>query len=73
MRQQIAPILSQATAAQVVAAQMPPSKKAKKLSKKPAYSEAGVQNIIEHKPGRKEVEDYLQSKCNELTSHKMSL
>ena len=68
MRRAIPP----ATAAQAVAAQMPASKKAKKLSKQPLYSEGGVASIIEHKPGRKAVEEFLQDKCNKLTAEKMA-
>lgn len=60
------------SAAQAVAAQMPASKKAKKSSKKQSFTDGGVQSIIEHKPGRKDVMEYLQKRCDELTVEVMS-
>lgn len=60
------------SAAAAVAAQMPASKKAKKTSKKQVFTDGGVQNIIEHKPGRKEVMEYFQKRCDELTAEKMA-
>ena len=60
------------SAAQAVAAQMPASKKAKKPSKKQSFTDAGVDNIIEHKPGKKEVMEYFQKRADELTAEKMA-
>lgn len=60
------------SAAQAAAAQMPASKKAKKTSAKQAFTDGGVQDIIEHKPVKKLVLEYLQKRCDELTSAKMA-
>lgn len=60
------------SAAAAVAAQMPASKKAKKTSKKQVYTDSGVESIIEHKPGRKEVMEWLQKRCDDLTMEKMA-
>ena len=59
------------SAAAVVAAQMPASKKFKKSSRKQAFTDTGVDSLVEHKPGRKQVEEYFQDKCNKLTEEKM--
>ena len=51
----------------------PASKRAKKTSTSAQKVEGGgLAHIIENKPGRKEVEEYLQTKCNELTAEKMA-
>lgn len=60
------------SAAQAVAAQMPASKKAKKTSAKQAFTDGGAQAIIEHKPGKKDVMEYIQKRCDELTAAKMA-
>ena len=60
------------SAAAVVAAQMPESKKAKKTSPKQVFTETGVEAIIEHKPPKKEVLEYFQKRCDELTAKKMA-
>ena len=60
------------SAAAAAAAQMPASKKAKKTSKKQVFTDAGVANIIEHTPGRKEVMEYFQKRCDDLTAEKMA-
>ena len=60
------------SAAAAVAAQMPASKKAKKTSKKQVFTDAGVDSIIEHKPNRKAVEEWLQDLCARLTAEKMN-
>lgn len=49
----------------------PASKRAKKGSSVQKVTEGGIQHIIENKPGRKEVEEYFQKSCDELTSEKM--
>jgi hypothetical protein len=67
MRKAIAP--SGAAAARV---EPPASKRAKKTSSAQKVSEGGLQHIIENKPGRKEVEEYFQTRCDELTSEKMT-
>ena len=51
---------------------LPKSKKAKKTGPRQEVTETGLQHIIEAKPGRKVVEEYLQEMCNELTSKKMA-
>ena len=50
----------------------PKSKRAKKGSSVQKVSEGGLQHIIENKPGRKEVEEYFQKACDDLTSEKMA-
>ena len=55
-----------------VAAAPPASKKAKKTSKAQVYTEGGLQEIIETKPGKKHLEEYFQKMCNELTAEKMN-
>jgi membrane protease subunit (stomatin/prohibitin family) len=60
------------SAAAAVAAAAPASKKAKKTSKKQVFTDCGVENIIEHRPGRKEVEEYFQKRCDDLTTEVMS-
>lgn len=60
------------SAAAAVAAQMPASKKAKKTSKKQVFTDTGYESIIEHKPGRKEVMEYFQKRCDDLTAEKMA-
>ena len=50
----------------------PTSKRAKKTSSAQKVEGGGLQHIIENKPGRKEVEEYLQKKCDELTAEKMA-
>jgi len=60
------------SAAQAAAAQMPKSKKTKKTSSKQAFTDGGIQGIIEHKPGKKEVMEFLQKRCDELTAEKMA-
>ena len=60
------------SAAAAVAAAAPASKKAKKTSKKQVFTDCGVENIIEHKPGRKEVMEYFQKRCDDLTTEKMA-
>lgn len=59
------------SAAAAVAAQMPASKKAKKTSKEQAFTDGGVEGIIEHKPVKKLVMEYLEKRCGELTAAKM--
>ena len=59
------------SAAQAVAAQMPASKKAKKTSAKQAFTDSDVAGIIEHKPVKKLVMEWLQKRCDELTAAKM--
>jgi hypothetical protein len=49
----------------------PKSKRAKKGSSVQKVMDGGIQHIIENKPGRKEVEEYFQKSCDELTSEKM--
>ena len=51
---------------------LPQSKKQKKLGTTKKVTETGIQHIIETKPGRKEVEEYLQDICNKLTAEKMA-
>ena len=68
MRKQIAP--TGALAAKVET--KPASKRAKKGSSVQKVTEGGIQHIIENKPGRKEVEEYFQKACDELTSEKMA-
>ena len=60
------------SAAAAVAAQMPASKKAKKTSKKQVFTDAGAESIIEHKPGLKQVMEWLQAECDRLTGEKMA-
>ena len=60
------------SAAQAAAAQMPASKKAKKTSAKQAFTDGGVQDIIEHKPVKKLVMEWIQKRCDELTAAKMA-
>lgn len=55
-----------------VAAAPPASKKAKKTSKTQVYTEGGIQEIIDTKPGKKHVEEYFQKRCNDLTAEKMA-
>lgn len=50
----------------------PASKRAKKPSSVQKITEGGLQHIIENKPGRKEVEEYFQKTCDELTAQKMA-
>lgn len=73
MRQSVAAAAAQnPSAAAAAAAQMPASKKAKKTSKTQVYTDAGVENIIEHKPGKKDVIEWLQGECDKLTAAKMA-
>lgn len=51
---------------------LPKSKKAKKTGPRQEVLETGLQHIIESKPGRKDVEEYLQDMCNKLTASKMA-
>lgn len=67
MRKAIAP--SGAVAARVDPT--PTSKRAKKTSSVQKITEGGLQHIIENKPPRKEVEEYFQKACDELTADKM--
>jgi hypothetical protein len=70
MRKGMAP----APGTQSVAAKdvLPQNKKMKKMGPRQEITETGLQHIIEAKPGRKVVEEYLQEMCNELTSKKMA-
>lgn len=51
---------------------LPKSKKQKKMGPRQEVTETGLQHIIESKPGRKIVEEYLQEMCNTLTAKKMA-
>lgn len=68
MRKTLAP--SGAAAAHVDPA--PKSKRAKKGLSVQKVMEGGLQHIIENKPPRKEVEEFFQKKCDELTAEVMS-
>ena len=50
----------------------PTSKRAKKTSSVQKVTDGGLAHIIENKVGRKEVEEYLQKRCDELTADKMA-
>ena len=50
----------------------PVTKKAKKTSSKQVFTDSGLRRILEEKSPRKEVEEYLQKCCNDLTAEKMS-
>ena len=71
MRQSVAP---SGPAAQNPSASkaLPASKKAKKTSVRQQYSDEGLQGIIEHKPPKKDVAEYLQDMCNKQTASKMA-
>jgi len=46
-------------------------KKKGKMSKNPEPEESGLAHIIEDKPGRKKVEEYLGNRISELYAKKM--
>jgi hypothetical protein len=50
---------------------LPQSKKGKKISKAQVVTDSGLQRIMEEKPPRKDVEEYLQKRCHDLTNSKM--
>ena len=50
----------------------PTSKKAKRTTKHQVFTDSGLQRIIEEKSPKKEVEDYFQKMCDELTATKMA-
>jgi len=52
--------------------ELPKTKKQKRIGPRQEVTETGLQHIIEEKPGRKVVEEYLQEMCNQLTSKKMA-
>jgi len=68
MRKQIAPNPSAAAA---VAKQEPLAKRAKKVGPIREVMEGTISHIIEHKPKKKEVEEYFQHMCDDLTGQKM--
>lgn len=67
MRKQVAPTGAQAARVDPT----PTSKRAKKTSSVQKVTDGGVQHIVENKPGRKEVEEYFQKSCDDLTAEKM--
>ena len=70
MRKEMAPPPGQKS---VVAADvLPKTKKQKRIGPTQEVTETGLQHIIEAKPGRKVVEEYLQEMCNQLTQRKMA-
>jgi len=69
MRKQIAPNPSAAAA---VAKQAPASKKAKALSAVREVADTTISHIVENRPPKRDVMDYFQERCNELTSAKMN-
>lgn len=48
------------------------SKKKADISAAQKVTEGGIMHIIENKPAKKEVIEYLQKKANELTTEKMA-
>lgn len=48
------------------------SKRAKKTSSVQKITDGGLQHIIENKPGRKDLEEYMQHRCDELTAERMA-
>lgn len=68
MRQSIAPNPSAAAA---VAAKEPSARRTKKGSAVREVLDGSIQHIIETKPPRKHVMEYLQEKCDGLTAAKM--
>lgn len=69
MRKQIAPTPSAAAA---VAAQAPLSKRTKKGSDIRQVLDGSISHIIENTPPKKEVMDYFQGVCDQLTAAKMN-